>query len=442
MNFYRAVVEDNNDPEKIGRLKVRIFGLHTANNENSNEEFNYISTNDLPWAEVMGGTAFGLNGGIGTSSILNNGTWVWVFLHDNNPNKPVIFGTIIGAHTQDPTGVYDAGKGFCDPSGTFPFPTRSSESDLNRLARNSNLDQPYYETSPNLVGNTNTIHDAINSSLDGDDGNGAAVVVDDAAISDVDGGNTVKVDVSQIEPLSTNDVSEYPNVNVIETTSGHVLEFDDTPTNERIRLYHRTGSYIEIKPDGTFVQKSANTDSSSHYIHMSDVEKHIAGAVKNYIEGNIDEIIKGDVKRYVDLTLSEHIKGEVNRTLEHNLKESITGGIKEHISLDQFSKVDGFLKITAGEHVEIIGDVKITGNLEVTQDITSSGGGITSANDIRSGAGIEDSAGRLDALRGAYDAHFHIGNLGIPTATPTTTDPKSPANYADFTWTNSPKGFK
>ena len=25
--FYRGVIEDNNDPEKLGRLKVRIFGI-------------------------------------------------------------------------------------------------------------------------------------------------------------------------------------------------------------------------------------------------------------------------------------------------------------------------------------------------------------------------------------------------------------------------------
>ena len=30
MKLYRGVVEENVDPEKIGRVKVRIYGLHTV----------------------------------------------------------------------------------------------------------------------------------------------------------------------------------------------------------------------------------------------------------------------------------------------------------------------------------------------------------------------------------------------------------------------------
>ena len=52
--------------------------------------------------------------------------------------------------------------------------------------------------------------------------------------------------------------SEYPYNRVITTPGGHVIELDDTPDNERIHLYHKSGSYIEIHPDGKTVFKSSS----------------------------------------------------------------------------------------------------------------------------------------------------------------------------------------
>ena len=37
----------------------------------------------------------------------------------------------------------------------------------------------------------------------------------------------------------------YPYNKVYESESGHAMEFDDTKDNERVHLYHRSGSYIE-----------------------------------------------------------------------------------------------------------------------------------------------------------------------------------------------------
>jgi hypothetical protein len=40
------------------------------------------------------------------------------------------------------------------------------------------------------------------------------------------------------------------------TRSGHLVELDDTPGSERVQVYHKSGSYLEILPDGTIVTKS------------------------------------------------------------------------------------------------------------------------------------------------------------------------------------------
>jgi len=54
------------------------------------------------------------------------------------------------------------------------------------------------------------------------------------------------------QPLSTYG-AKYPLNRVYETESGHIQEFDDTPGQERIHTYHRSGTFTEIDPQGTQV---------------------------------------------------------------------------------------------------------------------------------------------------------------------------------------------
>jgi hypothetical protein len=303
MKLYRAVVENNVDELKLGRVQVRVFGLHTANNESSGD-FNSISKDALPWAEVIGSNEFGLVSGIGLSSVLRQGTWVWVLLEEDDPNKPIIIGTINGVNTEDSKGKYSSGQGFFDPDEVYPLTARIDETDINRLARNEKLNEEYYDTPKSVYASTDTIHKQINDNVDEQTGKTDSVT---------------GADVSQTEPNSLDDSSEYPNSNILETQSGHVITLDDTTGNERIRVYHTSGSYIEIRPDGTFVQKSVNTNAASHYIHMSDVQEHIAKGVKSYIEENMEQIIgqnfmqnvKGDLKLHVEGNLEWQVGGNI-----------------------------------------------------------------------------------------------------------------------------------
>lgn len=68
--------------------------------------------------------------------------------------------------------------------------------------------------------------------------------------------NRIKTsDGFDIEPASKYK-ARYPYNNTMTTRSGHILEFDDTPGSERVQVYHKSGSYLEILPDGTIVTKS------------------------------------------------------------------------------------------------------------------------------------------------------------------------------------------
>ena len=50
--------------------------------------------------------------------------------------------------------------------------------------------------------------------------------------------------------------SEYPYNKVIQSESGHIVELDDTPGSERIHIFHKTGSFIEIDQTGSIVKRT------------------------------------------------------------------------------------------------------------------------------------------------------------------------------------------
>ncbi len=68
------------------------------------------------------------------------------------------------------------------------------------------------------------------------------------------GNNTIPNDIFRNEPPSAYK-ADYPYNNVVQTQSGHVVEFDDTPNNERIRVRHKSGTYFEINEKGRQVSK-------------------------------------------------------------------------------------------------------------------------------------------------------------------------------------------
>ena len=217
--WFTGVVEDRNDPSKLGRVKVRCLGLHT-------ESLVDIPTEDLPWAHIMQSTNNPSMQGLGnTPSFLVEGTWVVGFFLDAvEKQQPLIMGTLPGI----PQAVADKTKGFNDPNGTYPSEkiTHSDhaieESDVNRLARND-TDKAHAVVSAKNTGRTTGVAIA-NSSTTFD------------------------------EPASAYAAS-YPKNHVMETESGHIKEYDDTSGQERIHEYHTKGTFYEIDKDGNKVTR-------------------------------------------------------------------------------------------------------------------------------------------------------------------------------------------
>lgn len=89
--IYLGIVEDRrNDPLKLGRVRVRVFGIHSESLED-------IPTESLPWAiPIMPATSASLSG-IGQTVGYVEGSLVFVFFQDGeSKQQPIILGSAAG----------------------------------------------------------------------------------------------------------------------------------------------------------------------------------------------------------------------------------------------------------------------------------------------------------------------------------------------------------
>lgn len=266
--YYRAVIENNKDPLELGRCQVRIMGVHPDRTT--------VPTSDLPWAEQMVPLSNrGINSGKGTSVVPLQGTWVWIFFDAGDFNKPVIVGSMYGVPlTSNPN--------FGDPSLKYPLSSELGKTDFNKHARGQAIIK---KTSSR-----------------------------DSGIANVTGSTWA-------EPKEGTSASKYPYNTVIETESGHLIEYDDTPGNARIHIFHKSGTYIEIHDDGSV---STKVVSDNNKIVNDNENNLIKGSNNNTIRQNQENKIDGNQDNFVGGTLKETVNGKV--TEKYNSGQDINAG--------------------------------------------------------------------------------------------------------------------
>jgi len=82
---YRGIVEGIDDPERLGRLRVRIYELHGPETRTSREA--------LPWAEVAEQWGGGYDFGSFSAPSIPVGSGVWVMFERGHYRYPVVIGT-------------------------------------------------------------------------------------------------------------------------------------------------------------------------------------------------------------------------------------------------------------------------------------------------------------------------------------------------------------
>ena len=96
-----GVVEDRHDPEKLGRVRVRWLGIHT-------EDKQKILTKDLPWSQVVLPPTGNAIAGVGSTSNLIEGSWVFGFAKDQELMQEwFVMGALPGLNTRT---AYRGGK--------------------------------------------------------------------------------------------------------------------------------------------------------------------------------------------------------------------------------------------------------------------------------------------------------------------------------------------
>ena len=310
--WWHGVVEDINDPLKVGRCRVRVFGFHSSDR-------NLVPIESLPWASPMQPITSAAISGIGTSPTgLLRGSHVFGFFRDGlDAQQPVMLGSFAGIPQDEPKDV-----GFNDP--TLGYPTIKSinhtsvikEQDTNRLARGDKTEETIVEDKKEMTQTEIPI------------ANG-----------------TEKWN----EP-ETPYAARYPKNHVHRSESGHVIEIDDTATKERLHTYHKSGTFEEIHPNGTKVEKIV---WDNYKLVMNDEFVHVTGNV-NLIVGatgpdedpksNITILVRGDAEVQVDgdanAYIGQNLYANVSKNMEANVKEDYIVDAKGSIVLRSESGIE------------------------------------------------------------------------------------------------------
>ena len=351
-NWFIGVIESRQDPEHCGRVRVRCLGHHT-------DDTNLIPTADLPWAHVMMPVTAGANSGIGFSPhFLLEGTWVVGFFRDPAMQEPVVMGALPGRNnsvttdftiaSSSETGGQSKKGGFKDPAGKYPLELYINSVDTNLLAQND-------------PGDTSDGHDYSKQTQ----AHPSYGVKGGSEVNDkvhpkwkyLVGKALTEVELQQVP--STQEKSAYPFNHVFESESGHYVEFDDTKDNERIHLYHRKGTLIEIDKDGHVVLKTPDNVNMTTIIG-GDQDTYVKGNYSLTVDGNMNIHCTGvDTREGATAGSSSDPLGTVSYVISKgNLYETITEGNRE-------------TTITAGtETVTIEGAVTHTYNNTLTETIT------------------------------------------------------------------------
>lgn len=360
--WWIGVVEDRRDPKKLGRLRIRVLGAHT-------EDKQLIPTCELHWAypyqpltwnQAMNGLGHSPTGPA-------EGSWVFGFFKDNeSAQDPIILGTIAGIPEEAPQpciGFYDPGKPFHEvdtfaprkiriryypndgtgaqnenetkaslyPRETHPWGCIIGESDINRLCRVEMIDDT-------IIGVRKRQRD-----------DGRPKEFNAIPIAFVHPKPVRK----WVEPEPSYN-SHYPYNHVYESESGHIVEIDDTPNHERIHIYHRSGTYIELgsgteDDPGLHGNFSMKVVGKRFEVTMENSYSHYQNAMSITIDGETNVYCRSNANLQVDGDLNVHVGG--------NLNEKIAG--------NRTTDIDGSWTIKAGGAIQMAAGPMISGDAGV-----------------------------------------------------------------------------
>lgn len=281
--FYKGIVEDNLDDEKLGRVKVRIIGKHSTNRTEVSQLDDYYPTEDLPWAMPIFPAGASSISGTSVFSVPSINSVVVCGFFDPDEQELFYIGTLALTGTTKVEGF-----------GIEEDDNPKTEYPLSELVNN---ESDVYENE--LV--TNPLFD---------------------------------------EPEVAH-VTVYPNTNIIQTKSGHIVEYDDSEGTERIRIRHMSGTFEEYHNNGDNIQKAIKDKYS------------IATNVNTHAKENRNSYVGVDDNLIVDGNKTDEVTGNENVTIGGDRADEITGELTVEVGGNVTLNVTGNVDVTAGGNVTV-----------------------------------------------------------------------------------------
>lgn len=349
--LYYGVVEDRNDPELMGRVRVRIAGVHTQNKQE-------VPTDALPWSVVMTPTTSPSTSGVGATPYLVEGSWVVCMFLDENMQEALVIGTIPGKQERMRSG----GTGFSSPTGTFP--KYVGKPDIPLAAQPGE-----YVNHPTMVARDQfNVEEVIH----------AAPARVSAVAQDQE--EEFYERTTWYEPTleATRKHDMYPLNYVEEYEGGHVVEYGNTPGEERFSYTHPSGSYVEFNGSGEITLKSSSnareiTIKDKNIFVRGDYNLSVYGNMKHYVKGDYVLEVGGNYLQRIHKSRQTKITSNDEIEIGQDLSMAIGKNSKTHIRQNRTTFIlagDDTLTVASGKSTETItGDVtqKVTGNrVEIT----------------------------------------------------------------------------
>jgi hypothetical protein len=311
--YYFGEVKSNQDPDKLSRVKVSVYGIHDN-----------IKTYDLSWSQVI----------MPTNSPSTNGKG-----HSVNLKEEVLWKEG-DAHPEPYLSKED---GMITEVSYKTIPAIGDIKTQGTLVCGIFLDNTMQEF---LVTGT------LPTKTAGIKDNNVRLTGTNPHVDDPKG--TYEPD-SAFAPV-------YPNNNVYETESGHVKEYDDTPTAERIMERHKSGTQYEIQPDGTKIERI-----------VRDNYQLVVGHDTLEVYGNVQIIVSGHADIAVGGNLTTKVVGNMTAGVTGNMNASVTGDMVAVVGGDSINTITGTAGITSTGDMTLKSDnIKLDGNVVVTGTTTTS----------------------------------------------------------------------
>ena len=347
--WWVGFVEDRMDPLKLGRLKIRCVGWDADNKMQ-------LPTDALPWAQV----AFPVNNV--NPYVPREGDMVLGFFADGEGAQQRI---VFGQFPSIPLKEANAEEAFSDPReselASAPRPPESKE--YNEDGTGIVItEKPQADPNPIYLDEPTTSRIARND---------AETITEtfiqerkDNVVKEIKTYNKEEELSNWDEPKTLYD-AVYPYNNVMETESGHVVEYDDTPGAERIHIAHRNGSFTEWYPDGDRVEKITK---DKYTIVMADDHLYVMGSCKITVQGDAEIYVQKNLYATVDENLTAYVVGNVDAQVDGNVTALVKGDVTAQIDGNATLDIGGDCSETVGggKTSDVGGDYNITaGNFSV-----------------------------------------------------------------------------